>query len=206
MSNFCIIQDGSVVFGPMAWSPAAFSSELLSLGLGVSLTDVSPVAEITLGDGISIVPVTVIPPNATAFQTCGAANFAIGQGVVTVTYPLVDISLDDARTKQATAVVAACQGALSALVADYPALEISTWPQQYAEAVAFTASTSVATPMLTAIATAAGVTVATMAASIMVAATAFQAQSGGLIGKRQALMAKIAAATSVAGVQAATWL
>ncbi len=100
MAAFCLINNGAVVFGPQPWSPAAFSAELQSLGLNVSLTDVAPAAEVDFGGGISMLPATVTPVAPTAFQTVGAAACAVANGVVTVTYPLADVALAAGQATQ----------------------------------------------------------------------------------------------------------
>lgn len=119
--------------------------------------------------------------------------------------PVIAPTLAQAQAAQTATIITAAQAALQAVVAAYPDLEVATWPQQYAEAQAYTASSAAATPMLAAIATAASSTVAAMAAGVMAKASAYQAASGAAIGKRIALTGEIAAATTVAAVQAVTW-
>lgn len=98
-----------------------------------------------------------------------------------------------------------CEGDLRVITAPYTSSEVSTWPQQVLEAMAYTASASAPTPMLTAIATGSGKTVAALAASIVAAASAYQAASGAAVGRRQLLTAQINAASTVAAVQAINW-
>ncbi len=102
-------------------------------------------------------------------------------------------------------ITAAAQAALAAVVAAYPDLEVSTWPQQYAEAQAYTASNGAATPMLSAIAAASGKTVAALAANVMAKAAAYQAAAGAVVGKRIALQTKASAATTQADLDAIAW-
>ncbi len=99
----------------------------------------------------------------------------------------------------------AAQAALTEVVAAYPDLEVATWPQQYAEAQAYTANNSVATPMLSAISNAAGLTIADLAANVIAKASAYQSASGAVVGKRIALQTKIAAATTQADLDAISW-
>lgn len=115
------------------------------------------------------------------------------------------MSLADARVAQNADILAVAQAALAEVVAAYPDLEVATWPQQLAEAAAYTASSSAATPMLAAISAASGETIAALAVSIMAKADAFQTAAGAVIGKRIALMSKISAATKISSVQAVTW-
>ena len=114
-------------------------------------------------------------------------------------------TLAQAQATQIAAVHAAAQAALQTVIAGYPDLEVATWPQQYAEALTYTASSSAATPMLSAIATASGQTVASLAAGVIAKATAYQAASGATVGRRIALSAQIQAATTVAAVLAINW-
>lgn len=115
------------------------------------------------------------------------------------------VTLAEAQAAQIAIINAACQTALNAITAPYPASEIATWPQQYAESLAYTANNTAPTPMLSSIAAASSQTVAALAASVITKATAYQAVSGAAIGKRQAMTAKINAATTVAAVQAIIW-
>ena len=102
-------------------------------------------------------------------------------------------------------ITAAAQAALAAVVAAYPDLEVSTWPQQYTEAQAYTASNGAATPMLSAIAAASGKTVAALAANVMAKAAAYQVAAGAVVGKRIALQTKASAATTQADLDAIAW-
>lgn len=113
--------------------------------------------------------------------------------------------LAEAQAVQIAVINQACQRVLAQITAPYPAGEVDTWGQQLGEAQAVTASTSVATPVLSAIAQASGRTVADLAASVLQKAAAYQAAAGAAIGHRQALCAQIQAATSVAAVLAIQW-
>lgn len=116
------------------------------------------------------------------------------------------LTIAQAQAIQTQIINQAAQTALSVIVAAYPDLEIATWPQQYAEAQAYTANNTASTPLLSAIATASSDTVANLAANVMTLAANYQAASGAVIGKRIALTAQImAVTTSVADVQAITW-
>ena len=145
-----------------------------------------------------------LTPAQWAERTSG--QWAVSNGaLVAYVPPVIAPTLAQAQATQIGIVNAAAQAALAAIIAAYPDLEVATWPQQYSEALAYTASNTAATPMLSAIATAASSTVAAMAAGVMAKASAYQAASGAVIGKRIALTGEIAAATTVAAVQAVTW-
>jgi hypothetical protein len=101
---------------------------------------------------------------------------------------------------------AAVQAKLAKVVSAYPDLEVSTWPQQMAEAEAFTANASASTPMLSAIAAASGQTVASLASTVLGKAAAYTVASGTPVGQRQLYTAQVMAATDwalIAGITAA---
>nr|WP_223962752.1 hypothetical protein [Burkholderia diffusa] len=110
-----------------------------------------------------------------------------------------------AKAAQIVTINAACSVALAALTAAYPDLEVATWPQQLADANAYTANSSAATPMLSAIASASGQGVAALAAGVLAKSTAYQTASGAAIGKRMALTAQVQAATTIEAVMAIVW-
>ncbi|MDO8413018.1 MAG: hypothetical protein Q7S51_04415 [Gallionellaceae bacterium] len=98
--------------------------------------------------------------------------------------------------------------AINIIAADYPETERNSWAKQESEARAYVANSLAPTPLLTAIATARGITVADLAARVIVKADAYAAYAGEQIGKRQARMDAIAAAVAVndlAALQAVEW-
>lgn len=115
------------------------------------------------------------------------------------------LSLQIAQTRQITKINASAQAALTALISSYPPEEVSTWPNQYTEAQAYTANPAALTPTLAAIATAAGLTVDQIAAVVLQKAAAYTTASGTIIGKRKLLTAQIQAANDVATVEGITW-
>ncbi len=101
---------------------------------------------------------------------------------------------------------AAVQVKLAKVTAAYPDLEVSTWPQQMAEAQAFTANAAASTPMLSAIATASNQTVAVLASAVLAKAAAYTVESGTPVGQRQLYTAQVQAATDwtlIAGITTA---
>lgn len=123
------------------------------------------------------------------------------QGVLTINPPAQQ-SLDAVKLMQVNLINASCNVALSKLVATYPPMEMQTWPNQYAEAVAYTSNNGAAVPTLSAIATASGLAVADVAAKVLAKANAYTSNSGSLIGKRQALTAQITSITAASSSQA----
>lgn len=114
-------------------------------------------------------------------------------------------TLAEVKAEKIAEINGKCQQELFAIVLPYPQQETLTWPNQYAEAQAFTINSTAPTPMLSAIATASGQTVSALAASVLLKAAAYNAMSGAAVGKRQALTAQVQAATTVSGVQAVIW-
>ena len=114
-------------------------------------------------------------------------------------------TLAQAQALQIAIINAAADTAFSAITATYPKQEVDTWPNQYAEATAFTANPLAPTPTLSAIATAMGSTVGVLAPIVLQKAAAYTAASGSVVGKRKLLTAQIQAATTVAEVQGVVW-
>jgi len=140
-------------------------------------------------------------------QTTGAQTMIvdIGQPAANLAATPPPPSLAQAQATQIGEINLACQAALAAIVAGYPALETDTWPNQQQEAIAYTANPAAITPILSAIAAAANTTVAALAATVMAKSNAYMAASGAAVGRRQLLTAQIKAATSVPAVQSIVW-
>jgi hypothetical protein len=94
------------------------------------------------------------------------------------------------------------EAALASLKAEYCATEITTWDQQYAEATAFTADAAASVPLLSAIATARGMTVVTLASKIIANRASWVVIAGSVVGQRLAYQDALGAATTVAEIQA----
>lgn len=98
--------------------------------------------------------------------------------------------------------------AISAITSTYPATEIASWPKQEDEARAYIVNNSTPTPLLTALATARGVTVSDIAARVIAKADAYVGIAGALIGRRQARQDAIAVAVAnsdLAALQSVVW-
>ncbi len=87
----------------------------------------------------------------------------------------------------------AYQAAIAAMTADYPRDEIESWPKQEAEARAWLADPSVATPWMDGAAMSRGISKPQLVARIMDRANRFAAGHGQLTGKRQKLRDQITA-------------
>lgn len=110
-------------------------------------------------------------------------------------------TLDDVKAQQIAKINASCNEFMSTIVAQYPPLEMQTWPNQLSEANAYQANANASTPTLSAIAMASGQTVAALAASVISKASAYTAAAGAAIGKRQALTAQIIAEQAASNSQ-----
>lgn len=95
---------------------------------------------------------------------------------------------------------------MGSVKAGYPDDEIQSWFDQKGEAVAFTANPSAATPLLSAMASARGITVADLAARVIANAAGYAAAAGLFIGKRQKYEDAVNAAADAAAIAAITWV
>ena len=97
---------------------------------------------------------------------------------------------------------AACDAALAALTASYPASELLTFDKQEAEARALLADPEASTPFLTPLAAARGMETEELARKVIAKADAFTTASGHVIGLRQKDEDRLKAAQSVEDVAA----
>lgn len=150
-----------------------------------------------------------VPSTAIAIQRAdgeklrmGFADFNYSNGLVTLNQ--VAILSKNKRAKTAE-IDAAYTAAIAVISASYPETERTSWAKQEAEARAWTTSLAAPTPLLSAIATARGTTLVDICARVIANADAYALYAGGVIGKRQAKMITIAAATTVPELEAITW-
>lgn len=120
-----------------------------------------------------------------------------------VEYPAGEAAkLANAKAAKLTEINTACDLAARAYLSPYPEVEISTWPQQSAEAAAYSADPGAATPLLSEIATARGLTMDDLAARVLAKETLFKTTAGALLGQRQALEDQIDSAVDPEEVSA----
>lgn len=115
------------------------------------------------------------------------------------------LSLAKLKSLKIAEIEQAADAAIAPITSAYPIAERDTWPIQEAEAVAWTANSTAATPMLNAIATARGQNLTDVAANVLTKAAAFKALAGATFGKRKAKRDLIDAATTPAELSAITW-
>lgn len=102
----------------------------------------------------------------------------------------------NAKKAMLNAVNAECDRRMDILVAGYPDNEQKTFPQQAQEARAYASDPNSPTTMIDAIALNRGLDKASLVSRILAKADAFSAYSGRMIGYRQKLEDRIAAATN----------
>jgi hypothetical protein len=95
--------------------------------------------------------------------------------------------LPHARADALQIINGAIQQQLQEIVAAYPELEITSWPQQAAEAVSYQLDPAATTPVLSAIAKSSGSTVKDLAARVTKKANDHAEKLGQLVGLRQAV-------------------
>lgn len=115
------------------------------------------------------------------------------------------LTLEQVKAAQVSALGRAFSLRMAVIKADYPDDEIQSWFQQSAEAVAYTASKTAPTPLLSSMALARGITVADLAARVITNSAAYAAAAGTLIGKRQKYEDAVKAAADAAAVSANAW-
>jgi hypothetical protein len=98
MSQFALIIDNNIVFGPMHWAPEIFGQQLTQLGFNISLTVTPPIGVLDFGNGIVIVPVkdSTIPSYNPQFQTIENIQ-KIKNNIVEITYKVKNKELSECR-------------------------------------------------------------------------------------------------------------
>lgn len=123
--------------------------------------------------------------------------------------PMAALTLDQIKDRKLAELAGDFADRIASVKAGYPADEVSSWPEQKAEASAYSANSTAATPLLAAMATARGITVADLAGRVLANAQAWSAASGQLIGKRQAYEDAVGvayAAKDAAAIAVISWV
>lgn len=135
-----------------------------------------------------------------------ACSLADTQYLGELEYPAAEShKLEAAKAAKLVELNAGCELALSSLTASYPPGELQSWPQQVKEADDLAANPQAETPLLTAIATARGLTVAELVERVRLKAEAYAQLSGSAIGRRQALEDLLALAQTLEDVGGIVW-
>jgi len=165
-----------------------------------------PLASTKDGSAVSIREVGVTPAQIGAVETPPPSPLYSWQGTAWVIDPAkVAEQLESARTQTAARINQGYAAAINVIAKDYPETERDSWPKQEAEARAWVANNTTATPLLSAIAAARGTTLADICARVTANADAYAVYAGGVIGKRQARMLRLAATTTIAEAEAIVW-
>ena len=120
------------------------------------------------------------------------------------------LTMPERRRQCLAAINTEAARSLSSLSAAYPDGEVQSWAQQTREAEALAIDQNAAAPLLTAIATARGLTIIELATRVRAKVAAYAVASGQIIGQRQALEDAIAAIDltapdAAAQLEAITW-
>ena len=135
-----------------------------------------------------------------------ACSLADAEYLGELDYPAAEShKLEAAKAAKLVELNAGCERALSSLTASYPPGELQSWPQQVKEADDLTANPEAVTPLLSAIATARGLTVVELVERVRLKADAYAQLSGSAIGRRQALEDLLALAQTLEDVGAIVW-
>lgn len=114
-------------------------------------------------------------------------------------------TLAELKTAKKAEITQSFNATMQQVVGGTPSYEINSWSEQKAEALAFSANALSVTPLIDSMATARGLSKATLAARIIAKAVFFAGISGQLIGKRQGLEAEVDTATSKTALAAIVW-
>jgi len=114
-------------------------------------------------------------------------------------------TLDDLRMTKRSEVDAAYRYAISPVIDGYTEEERDSWSMQEAEARALQTDPAAPTPLLSAIATARGISVADLANIVITKAAQYATLAGTAFGTRRVLLAAITAATDSTHLDAIAW-
>lgn len=156
----------------------------------------------------SVCPIAGVSIGAVLDKTTWRIDFAEGATTAqkSAAVNVMNSFMPTEETKRAE--IEAAYNAAVSFLKDYPQSEQMSWGAQEAEARAFNANNSAATPTLSAIAARTGETVAVLASKVIANANAFKAGGGDAIGRRRARMKAIdaaVAANDMAALQAVVW-
>lgn len=115
------------------------------------------------------------------------------------------LQLNASKAAKLMEINALCNDALSELASTYPSGEVQSWSQQAKEADLYAVDPTVATPILSAIADARGMTVAEMVERVAANVTAYSYASGTLIGRRLAAEDALSLAATPEQVAEVVW-
>ena len=158
---------------------------------------------------IGVVPVRYVYPDLDrTIYDLGDSSEAMQDGWLVISYPspvaktFTAEEVETRRIVKQSEIRDAADALLKTVGAEYGDIERATWDQQYSEALAVQAAAEADAPLLSAIAAARGMDVATLATRIIANRAAWVAISGHVVGQRLALQDRLDAATTVAEIEA----
>lgn len=116
------------------------------------------------------------------------------------TQPQPIITLASAQAERALVIRSEAATVMESIAAPYLPQERESWDIQLKEADAYTANNATPTPLLLAMATARGITVADLVAKVYENANLYRAAIGEILGKQQGLLDRVYAASTIEAV------
>jgi hypothetical protein len=145
----------------------------------------------------------ILPGQPAEIPACSLAD---AEYLGELEYPAAESQkLEAAKAAKLVELNAGCEQALAVLTASYPPGELQSWPQQVKEADDLAANPQAETPLLSAIASARGLTVVELVERVRLKAEAYAQLSGSAIGRRQALEDLLGLAQTLEDVGAVAW-
>jgi hypothetical protein len=114
-------------------------------------------------------------------------------------------TLAEAKTTQTRYINTEADKAFAQILAPYPEHEVSTWPNQYAEAWALQSDPAAYTPTLAGIALITGGSISALATVVLTKASDYTTATGQIVGKRKLRTTQIEACLTNAEVEAIVW-
>ena len=134
-----------------------------------------------------------------------SATHIINNEPVTIIPEVIPPTLEEVKTAKCIEIRASAAGAMESLAAPYLPQERESWDTQFKEATEWLADNGASAPMIVAMASNRGITVADLVAKIMENAHLYRDAIGAMLGKQQRLLDEVATAETVEAVNAIAW-
>lgn len=133
------------------------------------------------------------------------ATHIINNEPVTIIPEVVPPTLAEVKAAKCIEVRASAARAMESLAAPYLPQERESWDTQFKEATEWLADNGASVPMIAAMASNRGITVADLVGKIMENANLYRDAIGAMLGKQQRMLDEVAAAATVEAVNAIAW-
>lgn len=133
------------------------------------------------------------------------ATHIINNEPVTIVPEVVPPTLEEVKATKCIEIRSSAARAMMELAAPYLPHERESWDTQFKEATEWLADNGASVPMIAAMASNRGITVAELVAKIMENANLYRDAIGALLGKQQRLLDEASAATTVEEVNVIVW-